>query len=130
MFRSILSVILRSLFAILAGIVVGAFLSVATDAVLAKIGLIPLSNDIWWMLFIALVYRAVYTVLSGYVTAALAPNQPIGHAVTLGVIGVVATIIGTIANWGMAAGNAWYPISLIIITLPCCYSGGRLRVTK
>ena len=127
MFRSLTSVLLQSLFAIIAGIVVGAFLSVATDAILSALGLIPLSNDVWWMLQVALTYRAIYTVLSGYVTAALAPNQPIGHAVTLGVIGVIATIIGSIANWGMAAGNTWYPITLILITLPCCWLGGRLR---
>jgi len=127
MFRSLTSVLLQSLFAIIAGIAVGAFLSVATDAILSALGLIPLSNDVWWMLQVALTYRAIYTVLSGYVTAALAPNQPIGHAVTLGVIGVIATIIGSIANWGMAAGNTWYPITLILITLPCCWLGGRLR---
>jgi hypothetical protein len=128
MFRSILSVMIRSILAILAGIVVGAFLSVATDAVLAALGLIPLSNDVWWMLQVALTYRAIYTVLSGYVTAALAPNRPLNHAVTLGVIGVVMTIIGTIANWDKSSGNAWYPIALILITLPCTYLGGRLRV--
>ncbi len=128
MFRSILSVMLRSLFAILAGIIVGAFLSLATDAVLAAVGWIPLSNDIWWMLQVALTYRAIYTVLSGYITASLAPNKPLGHAVTLGVIGVIVTIILTIANWDKAMGNQWYPIALIIITLPACYLGGRLRV--
>jgi hypothetical protein len=128
MFRSLLSVLLRSLFAILAGIVVGAFLSVATDAVLSALGWIPLSNDVWWMLQVALTYRAVYTVLAGYVTAGLAPNRPLGHAVTLGVIGVIVTIIGTIANWDRSLGNAWYPVALIIITLPCCWLGGRLRV--
>jgi hypothetical protein len=127
MFRSIMSVMIRSLLAVLAGIVVGAFLSVATDAVLSAAGWIPLPNYVWWMLLIALIYRAIYTVLSGYVTAALAPNRPLNHALTLGVIGVVVTIIASIANWNKASGNAWYPIALIIITLPCAYLGGRLR---
>ncbi len=66
------------------------------------------------MLTLALVYRGVYTVAAGYLTAALAPNQPMRHAIILGIIGVVVTILDSMANWEQS--SAWYPIALTLIT--------------
>jgi hypothetical protein len=129
MFRSLTSVMLRSLFAILAGMFVGAGLAMLTDVLLSLFGLISFSRIVsGWFLLLALIYRAIYTVLSGYITAWLAPNRPLNHALALGVIGVIVTVIGSLAAWSKSAGYEWYPIVLIVITLPCCYLGGRLRV--
>lgn len=132
MFRSLTSVLLRSFFAIVAGMLIGELLSVVTGLILvlilARFGLISFAYVVsGWALLLALIYGGIYTVLSGYVTAALAPNRPLGHAVTLGVIGVVLTAIAFHPAWSKSAGYEWYPIALIIITLPCCYLGGRLR---
>jgi hypothetical protein len=121
--------ILKSIAAIIAGIIVGAGLSVGTDFLLEKLGIFPPSTEglfVWWMLLIALIYRSVYTIVSGYVTALLAPANPLRHAIILGVIGVVVSILGTIVNWDKSA--AWYPIALILVTLPCSWIGGRLKV--
>ena len=123
--------ILKSIRAIISGAAIGAVLSIGTDFVLEKSGFFPPIGQgvfIWWMLLIALFYRGIYTILSGYVTAALAPNNPMRHAVILGIIGAAVTILGSIANWDKSA--AWYPIALIIITLPCTWLGGKLRVKK
>ncbi len=122
--------IFRSIGAILAGIVTGALLSVGTDLVLETAGIFPQPGHgffLWWMLLLALSYRGLYTVAAGYVAAALAPDRPVGHAIILGIIGVVVTILGSIANWDKSA--AWYPIALILITLPCAWLGGRLFVS-
>ncbi len=120
--------IFKSIRAILAGMVMDAVLSVGTDFVLETIGIFPSPGQglfIWWMLMLALVYRGAYTVVAGYVTAALAPNQPMRHAIILGIIGVVVTILGSIANWEQS--SAWYPIALILITLPCTWLGGKFH---
>ena len=120
--------IFKSIGTVIAGIITGAALSIGTDFVLEKTGVFPPIGKgifIWWMLLLALVYRGIYTILSGYVTAKLAPNNPMRHAVILGIIGVVVTVFGSIANWDKSA--AWYPIALILITLPCTWLGGKLK---
>ncbi len=101
--------IFKSIGTILAGMVMGTVLSINADFVLEMIGIFPSQGQglfIWWMLLIALVYRGVHTVAAGYVTAALAPNQPMHYAIILGIIGVVVTVLGTIANWEQS--SAWY----------------------
>jgi hypothetical protein len=120
--------IFKSIGAILGGIIAGAILSIATDFILEKTGVFPPQKSglfIWWMLLLALIYRGIYTVFSGYVTSSWAPNKPMQHAIILGIIGVVVTILGSIANWDKSAG--WYPIALILITLPCTWLGGKIQ---
>ena len=120
---------LKSIGAILAGMISGAVLSVVTDLVLEKAGIFPPPKPglfVWWMLLLALVYRGIYTIASGYITAALAPARPLRHAIILGIIGFVVTILGSVVNWDKSA--AWYPLALILITLPCTWLGGFLAV--
>jgi len=119
---------LKSIGAIFAGMVTGAALSVGTDFALETAGVFPSPGQgsfIWWMLLLALVYRGIYTVASGYLTAALASSHPMRHAIMLGIVGVAVIILGSIANWERSA--AWYPIALILITLPCTWLGGEFR---
>ncbi|CAG0993713.1 hypothetical protein METP3_02810 [Methanosarcinales archaeon] len=123
--------IFKSIGAILAGMVTGAVLSISTDFVLETTGIFPPPDQgffIWWMLVLALIYRGIYTVAAGYITATLAPNQPIRHAIILGIIGVVVTVLGSITNWEKS--HAWYPIALILITLPCTWLGGKLAIRR
>ncbi len=69
---------------------------------------------------LATLYRTVFTVAGGYLTARLAPGRPMRHAVVLGAIGIVAATAGTLATWdkGPEFGPKWYPISLIVLALP------------
>ena len=46
---------------------------------------------------LALWYRILYTILGGYITAALAPHSPMRHVVIGGVIGSVVGTAGAIA---------------------------------
>jgi hypothetical protein len=115
---------LKSFGAILAGFLLVFILSIATDLIMVKVHVFPSPAEPYaylpWMLVLALVYRSVYTVLGGYITALLAPDHPIRHVMILGLIGVVIAILGTIANWSKAiVSGTWYPITLIILTLPC-----------
>ena len=62
-------------------------------------------------------------------TARLAPYGPMGHAVVLGAVGMLLSIVGAAATWnrGPEFGPKWYPIALIITALPSAWLGGWLR---
>jgi hypothetical protein len=120
----------KSIIAIIAGILVGAILSVATDAILENTGVFPSFADQQangsptWVLVVATVYRTIYTILSGYVGAKLAPSHPMRHATILGVIALLANLGGGIAMWKL--GQHWYPMLLTVLALPSTWLGGKL----
>jgi hypothetical protein len=120
--------IFRSIGAVLAGFITVFVLSVGTDSVLEKIGLFPPANEpeayTGWMLMLALIYRSIYSVAGFYLTARLAPDAPMRHAIILGIIGTIFAALGAMANWDRSAN--WYPIMLVLVTLPCAWLGGRL----
>ena len=76
--------------------------------------------------FLALAYRCVYAVLGGYLTACLAPRNPMRHVWVLAFIGLAMAVAGVIATRGMNLGPCWYPISLAVTALPCVWLGGIL----
>lgn len=118
---------LKSIFAIIAGFLVVAILSTVTDSILEAVGVFPPPTGglfITWMLVLALAYRCVYTVLGGWVTAKLAPQNPKKHVLILATIGTIAAIVGTVVGWNLS--QHWYPIALVITALPCCLLGGKL----
>jgi hypothetical protein len=126
---------LKSIGAILAGVITIAVLSNGTDAILEATGVFPPVKEQMehgfttaWMVILAFVYRLIFTVAGGYITAALAPNRPMRHAMILGIVGVVLSLLGAIATWGITP--AWFSISLIVLALPCVWLGGKLRTRK
>lgn len=122
--------VLRRIGAVLAGLLAVVLLSTATDALLHATGVFPplgqpMSDGLY---LLALAYRIVYGVVGGYVAARLAPDRPMGHALALGVVGIVLSFAGTVTMWnrGPAFGPRWYPLTLIVIALPSAWLGGRL----
>jgi len=122
----------RSVGAVLAGLIVIVVLSSVTDTLLESIGVFPPvavqreeGFDALWMVTLALVYRSIYTVVGGYVTAALAPKRPVRHAVILGIVGIALGVLGAIATWGIT--SAWFNVSLLVLGLPCVWLGAKLR---
>lgn len=73
---------------------------------------------------LATAYRVLFGILSGYVTAKIAPDQPVKHSLALGVLGLIVSITGAIVMWD--AGPAWYSLAIIAIALPCSWAGGIL----
>jgi hypothetical protein len=115
----------RSILAVLAGFITVFVLSVVTDAVLHAAHVYPegpLFNT--WLLLLAFGYRSVFTVLGGYVTAKLAPQKPVKHAIILGVVGTIAGAAGTIAGWDLS--SHWYPIALTVTAIPFTWLGAKL----
>ena len=124
----------RSVAAVAAGFFATALLSLGTDVVLHATGVFPPSGQAMsdGLYVLATIYRVVYTLIGGYLTAALAPRRPMTHVMILGTIGIVAATVGAVATWnaGPAFGPRWYPLLLVVTALPCVWAGGMLRARQ
>jgi hypothetical protein len=118
----------RSIVAVLAGFIAVVVLSIGTDVLLHAVGVYPPMDQPKMfttpLLLIATVYRLAYAILGGYLTARLAPNRPVGHALALGVVGLVVSVAGAIVMWGVSP--AWYPLALVVTAVPSSWLGGVL----
>ena len=122
--------ILKSIGAIVAGMVFIVVTHTATDFVLERLGIFTPPDQGFhttWMVVTATIYRSIYTIGGGYITAALAPAPPMRYVWILGIIGLVISTLAAIATIPMKLGPAWYPIALAVLALPCVWLGGRLR---
>ena len=119
-----------SVVAFVAGFATVAVLSTAMDAVMHATGVFPpVGRPMADGLFVwATVYRVAFTVLGGFVTARLAPHNPMRHVIVLGLFGTLAAIAGTVVTWngGPEFGPKWYPLLLVVTALPCVWAGGVL----
>lgn len=122
----------RSIGAVFFGFLAVVILSLGTDVALHASGVFPaLGQRMSDSLFLlATAYRTVYGVAGSYITARLAPDRPMQHALTGGLIGLALSIVGAVATWnkGPAFGPHWYPLSLIVLAMPTAWLGGRLRM--
>jgi hypothetical protein len=82
------------------------------------------------MVVTAIIYRAVFSVIGCYIAAALAPRLPMLHAMILGTIGFVLSLIGVFVAVKMNLGPAWYAIALVLMTFPCAWLGGKLKTRQ
>ena len=122
--------IFKSIGAILAGFLLAAVLSVITDLLLETTGVMktkPFSDNPTWLIIIIVFYRSIYNIFGCYLAARLAPTRPMRHALILGTIGFVFCILGAIVMWHVPPH--WYPLSLIVLALPCAWLGGKLGST-
>jgi hypothetical protein len=122
----------RSIGALFAGFVVNVFLSLGTDIVLHVVGLFPALGQPMasGLLLIATAYRTVYGVFTSYLTARLAPDRPMGHVLVGGVVGVVLNIVAVVTTWNSGLGPHWYPLALLVLTMPTAWLGGKLRLMQ
>jgi hypothetical protein len=123
-----MSTTLKSIGAVVAGFVFIGVTHSATDAILEHAGVLPKGNLYTSTSVILLVigYRAVLSLAGCYLTARLAPNNPMKHALILGGIGTALSAIGAIVTADMNLGPAWYAWSLVVIALPVAWMGGKL----
>ena len=75
---------------------------------------------------LATCYRIVISVGGAWLTARLAPEKPLKHALILGGVGVVLGLVGLLATWNKGLGPRWYPVALVVLAIPQCWLGGRL----
>jgi hypothetical protein len=121
---------LRGVFAVAAGLLAIILLSTATDALLHAAEVYPpprqmMSDELFG---VALTYRVVYGVAGSWLTARLAPDRPMQHALVLGFVGLVISTMGAVAMWDL--GPPWYSLAVIGIALPSAWLGGWIRVRQ
>jgi multisubunit Na+/H+ antiporter MnhB subunit len=121
---------LRSIGAVFAGLLFIFIVTTIVDVVLHETGVFPpwqqrMSDALFG---VATAYRIIISIAGCYLAARLAPDRPMGHALTLGAIGVVISAIGAAVTWnkGPEFGPHWYPLLLIVVSIPCAWIGGRM----
>ncbi|MGH9904295.1 MAG: hypothetical protein ACRD8U_01785 [Pyrinomonadaceae bacterium] len=117
-----------------AGVLLIIILSLGTDIVMHATGIYPpwfqpMSAPLW---LFATAYRIIYGIAGGYLTARLAPDRPMAHALALAVVGLFLSIAGAVGTWnaGPECVPKWYPIGLVLTSLPCAWLGGKLFVAR
>jgi hypothetical protein len=127
-----LSRVLRSIWAVFAGFLVGAVLSLGTDVVLHAVHVYPPWDQPIGagLSALALSYRIPYTIISGYVMARLAPDRPMRLAVIGGIIGFALSLAGAVATWNKGLGPHWYPVALGFAAIPCTLLGAQWQCAK
>ena len=128
------NIVLRRIGAVFAGLLAIFVVTTIVDVVLHATGVFPpwgqpMSDALFG---VAVAYRIVFGVMGGYITARVAPDFPMRHAIALGIIGVLISAGGTIATWnrGPEFGPKWYPLSLIVISIPCAWLGAKLSLRR
>jgi hypothetical protein len=118
----------KSIWAVVAGVLVIIVVTTLVDIVLHVAGVFPPMdqpiNDA--LALLATAYRIVISVGGAWLTARLAPDKPMKHAMILGYVGVVLGLVGLVATWNLGLGPRWYPIALVVLAVPQCWAGGRL----
>jgi hypothetical protein len=119
----------RSVIAIVVGLVSIIVVTTAVDVLLHAVGVFPPMNQPIGdgLALLATAYRVVISVAGAWLTARLAPERPMTHALLLGSLGVVLGLVGAVATWNLGLGPRWYPIALVVLAIPQCWAGGRLR---
>jgi hypothetical protein len=67
----------------------------------------------------------VYSVVAGYITAALANRYELRHSLALGVLQLGLGLYFQISNWD--SDPIWYHIGFLLCLLPATLAGGWLR---
>ncbi len=119
---------MRSVGAVAVGFLFIAVLSFGTDILLR----VTFPDDIdvpgeivsLRVLAISLTSAAVYATVGCYLTARLAPSRPMRHALLLGVLVLVFTVVNADFLWMLAAD--WYRLASLVIVMPCAWIGGWL----
>jgi peptidoglycan/LPS O-acetylase OafA/YrhL len=121
----------RSILAGLAGILTAVVPTIAADALIHATSLYPPAGETIGdaPFILATIYRTVFGLAAGYVTARLAPYRPMAHSLVLGAVGTLVAIIGTVVTWnkGPDFGPHWYPLALVVLGMPQSWAGARLR---
>ncbi len=121
----------KSIGAIFAGFIAGSIITVIADLAMQSSGLIDMEKfkeSSTSAVLIVTIYRFIFSVIACYITAWLAPVKPMKHAIILGSIGFILSLLGAILMWNEAV--AWYNLAVILMALPCAWIGAKLYVMR
>ena len=117
-----------SAWAVITGLLVTVGVTTLVDVFLHVVGVYPSMNQPLSdpLALFATAYRIVISVGAAWLTARLAPDRPLRHAMVLGYLGTVLGLVGVVATWNRGLGPRWYPIALAALAIPQCWVGGKL----
>ena len=116
----------KSFWAVVAGLLFTILITILVDIAMYSADVFthgPLTDR---QAVLATSYRIVISIFGAWLTARLAPQRPMKHALILGAIGSLLGLIGVIGTWNLNMGPHWYPIALAVLALPQCGLGGWL----
>ncbi len=119
---------IRSIWAIVAGVLFIIIVTTIVDIVLHVLNVFPpLGEPIDDKLsLLATSYRVVIGIAGAWLTARLAPQRPMKHAIILGIVGTLLGLAGVAATWNRGLGPRWYPIALAVLAIPQCWAGAKI----
>lgn len=122
----------RSVWALVAGILTVIILTTLVDLVLHAVRFYPAwdapLNDLQSV--VATLYRVVIGAAGAFLTAKLAPTNPMKHVLWLGVLGTVLGTAGAVVTWNKGMGPHWYGIALAALAIPQSWIGGKIFLSK
>ncbi|HEV8121361.1 MAG TPA: hypothetical protein VGQ67_10235 [Candidatus Polarisedimenticolia bacterium] len=118
----------RSIGALVAGFLFIIVITTLVDLMLHALGVFPGAGQPLddRLALLATSHRIVISVAGAWLTAWLAPANPMKHALVLGAIGAFFGLVGVVVTWNMGLGPHWYPIALMVLAIPQCWAGGKL----
>ena len=118
----------RSIWAVVAGVLFIIVVTTLVDIALHAIGVFPPTNQPIndALALLATSYRVVISVAGAWLTARLAPDKPMKHAMILGIVGTLLGLVGVVVTWNLGLGPRWYPIALAVLAIPHCWAGGKI----
>ena len=118
----------RSVWAVFAGVLGVLVVTTVVDIALHLAGVFPpMDKPIDdGLAALATSYRVVIGIGAAWLTARLAPKNPMDHALILGAIGFVLAAVGVVVTWNLGLGPRWYPIALVLLALPQSWAGAKL----
>jgi hypothetical protein len=122
----------RSVWALMAGMLTVIILTTLLDIVLHLVRFYPAwdapLNDMQSV--VATLYRVVIGAAGAWLTASLAPTNPMKHVLWLGVLGTVLCAVGAVVTWNKGMGPHWYGIALAALAIPQSWIGGKIYLSK
>jgi len=118
----------KSVWAMVAGVLFILIVTTLVDIALHALGVFPPMDQPLddKLSLLATSYRIVISIGGAWLTARLAPANPMKHALILGLVGTVLGLVGVVATWNRGLGPRWYPIALAVLAIPQCWVGGKL----
>ena len=118
---------LKSILAVIAGILFIIIVSTIVDQVLHAVSVYPPEGEPLTdaLALLATAYRFVIGIAGAWLTARLAPQNPMKHVMILAGIGIILGLIGVLATWNKGLGPRWYAIALVVLAIPQCWLGGK-----
>lgn len=86
------------------------------------------TTDSTGVLFLILVLSVIYSVIAGFVTAAVAARSEMRHALALGILQLIFGIIAQSQFWDVMP--LWYHLIFLALLIPGNLAGGKLRLTR